>query len=98
MANEKDERPFSELSRAERREQARKMLFGNSSDEYMGNIWGWRFSLFSFVGLLLVGALAFYGAYTGKIDMNQQLRESERSSFQQQPLERPKTGVKDTLN
>lgn len=96
MKEEKDERPFSELSRAERREKARKLLFGGNSNEYMGNIWGWRFSLFSFIGLALVGLLAFYGIYTGKID-TQKLQEEDTSIFQPVTPQRPASGVKDTL-
>jgi hypothetical protein len=97
MEKEEDKRPFIELSRKERREKARKRIFGDYKDEYLGNIWGWKFSKFSFIGLTLVGGLAFYGIYTGKIDL-QKLNEEEPASV----LEHPnpyldKTPVKDTL-
>jgi hypothetical protein len=97
MKEEEDNRPFIELSRKERREKARKKIFGDYKDEYLGNIWGWKFSRFSFVGLVLVGSLASYGIYTGKIDL-QKLDAEEPSSV----LEHPnpyldKTAVKDTL-
>jgi hypothetical protein len=97
MEKEKDKRPFIELSRKERRDKARKMIFGDFKDEYLGNIWGWKFSKFSFIGLALVGVLAFYGISTGKIDL-QKLDNEEPSSV----LENPnpflnKTPVKDTL-
>lgn len=97
MEKEKDKRPFIELSRKERRDKARKMVFGDFKDEYLGNIWGWKFSKFSFIGLALVGSLAFYGISTGKIDL-QKLDREEPSSV----LENPnpflnKTPVKDTL-
>ena len=41
MPQEDDKRTFSELSKKERREKARKLIFGEFKDEYMGNIWGW---------------------------------------------------------
>ncbi|MFT5646536.1 MAG: hypothetical protein ACI976_001218 [Aureispira sp.] len=97
MKKREKERPFIELSRKERREAARKRIFGDYKDEYLGNIWGWKFSRFSFIGLALIGGLAFYGIYTGKIDL-QKLNETEPASV----LENPnpyldKTPVKDTL-
>ena len=64
MAKDDDKRAFIELSKKERRDKARKLVFGDFKDEYMGNIWGWKFSIISFIGLLLVGGLAFYGIYT----------------------------------
>lgn len=97
MEKEDDERPFSELSRAERREKARKLLFGTYKDEYLGNMWGWRFSLFSFIGLVLVGLLALYGVYTGKIDPQKMKEESATSVFESPQIERPQQGVKDSL-
>lgn len=97
MKKEDDERPFSELSRAERRTKARKLLFGTHKDEYLGNIWGWRFSLFSFIGLITVGLLAFYGVYTGKIDPQKMKDESATSVFQTPTIKRPNQVVKDSL-
>jgi hypothetical protein len=97
MKKEEDNRPFIELSRKERRDKARKFIFGDYEDEYLGNIWGWKFSKFSFIGLTLIGGLAFYGISTGKIDLKK-LNETEPSSV----LENPnpyldKSPVKDTL-
>lgn len=97
MKEEKDERPFSELSRAERRAKARKLLFGDQPDGYMGNIWGWRFSLFSFIGLVIVGLLAGYGIYTGKIDMKELEKEGQESLFNAPQPTRPNSIVNDTL-
>lgn len=97
MEKEEDKRPFIELSRKERRDRARKMIFGDYKDEYLGNIWGWKFSKFSFIGLTLVGTLAFYGIYTGKIDL-QKLDNETPSSVLEHPNPYPnKTSVKDTL-
>jgi hypothetical protein len=97
MQKEDDERPFSELSRAERRAKARKLLFGTDKDEYIGNMWGWRFSFFSFIGLVLVGLLAWYGIYTGKIDAEKMKEDSGTSIFQTPEIERPNSAVKDSL-
>jgi hypothetical protein len=79
MNEEDDKRKFIELSRKERRDKARKLIFGDFKDEYMGNIWGWKFSAFSFIGLLLVGCLAFYGVFTGNIDL-QKIEDDSPSS------------------
>ena len=76
----KDDRKFIELSKEERKEKSRKLLFGDYKDEYLGNIWGWKFSMISFIGLLFVGALAFYGIKTGKIDL-EQLDKEQPSIF-----------------
>lgn len=97
MEKEEDKRPFIELSRKERRERARKKIFGDYEDEYLGNIWGWKFSRFSFIGLALVGGLATYGIYTGKIDL-QKLNAEEPSSVLVNPNPHlDKVPVKDTL-
>jgi len=82
MNTDDDKRPFIELTRAERRARARKIVFGNVKDEYLGNMWGWKFSFFSFVGLFLVGSLAIYGVYTGKIDLQKLEDESPSTIFE----------------
>jgi len=71
MRKKKEEEEFINLSRKERLKKAREMIFGEFDGEYMGNIWGWRFTMFSLVGLLLVGSLAVYGVMTGQIDPNE---------------------------
>lgn len=97
MEKEDDERPFSELSRAERRAKARKLLFGTDKDEYLGNIWGWRFSAFSFIGLILVALVTLYGVYTGQIDPQKMKEDSGTSVFVSPKIERPNQAVKDSL-
>lgn len=97
MKKEEDERPFSELSRAERRAKSRKLLFGTTKDEYLGNLWGWRFSAFSFIGLILVGLLALYGVYSGNIDPNRMKEESATPIFANPGTKRPNQVVKDSL-
>lgn len=97
MEKEDDKRPFIELSRKERRDKARKMIFGDFKDEYMGNIWGWKFSGFSLIGLLLVGGLAIYGISTGKIDLEKMDNESPFNGLQNSNPHLKKYPVKDTL-
>ncbi len=98
MDKEDDKREFIELSRKERREKARKMIFGDIKDEYLGNIWGWKFSFFSLIGLLLVGGLALYGIQTGKIDLQKLEEDSPSSVFENANPHLKKEVVKDSLN
>lgn len=97
MPQEDDKRTFSELSKKERREKARKLIFGEFKDEYMGNIWGWKFSMFSLTGLFLVASLAFYGIYTGKIDLQKIEDDSPESVLQNANPHLQKSDVNDTL-
>lgn len=97
MKEEDDKRSFSELSKKERREKARKLVFGDFKDEYMGNIWGWKFSMYSFVGLVLVGSLAFYGIYTGKIDLSKAEEDAANSVLQNTNPYLQKATVNDSL-
>lgn len=97
MKQEEEEKPFIELSRKERRDRARKMIFGEFKDEYMGNIWGWKFSTFSFIGLFLVGSLALYGIYTGKIDLQKLDNDNPTSVLEHANPNAKKEPVKDSL-
>ncbi len=97
MKEEDDKRSFSELSKKERREKARKLVFGEFKDEYMGNIWGWKFSMYSFAGLVLVGSLAFYGIYTGKIDLSKAEEDAANSVLQNTNPYLQKATVNDSL-
>lgn len=75
---------FSNMSRKERREKALDQVFGKDRKEYMGNIWGWKFSIVSLVGLLLVTALMAYGVAIGKIDLQKQQLEAQPSKYIEQ--------------
>ena len=97
MKEEDDKRKFIELSRKERRDKARKLIFGDFKDEYMGNIWGWKFSTFSLIGLLLIGSLAFYGVYTGRIDLQKIDDDSPSSVLENSNPHLIKAVVKDSL-
>ncbi|BDS12918.1 hypothetical protein [Aureispira anguillae] len=97
MEKEDDKKTFIELSRKERRARARKLVFGDFKDEYLGNIWGWKFSFISLIGLILVGGLALYGISTGKIDLNKLDNDSPSSVLQNSNPHLNKAAVKDTL-
>jgi hypothetical protein len=98
MPKEDDKRDFIDLTRKERRDKARKLIFGDFKDEYLGNMWGWKFSFISFIGLLLVGGIALYGIYTGKIDVSNQGNDARSSIFQNTNAHLEKQAVKDSLN
>ncbi len=95
MARKKeDEVEFSKLSKKERRIAAQKLLFGEFEESERGNIWGKKFSLFSLIGLTIVGIVAIFAVQTGKIDP--QNLPADEPSFYQKMLERDQV-VKDTL-
>lgn len=76
--------PYEGMSRKERREAALDQVFGKNRKEYMGNIWGWKFTYFGLVFLLAVFAFAAYGVWTGKIDLKKQQFEATPSKHIQQ--------------
>ncbi len=59
--NEKEER------RAQK-EAMRKQVFGDP-DQYIGNIWGWKFSKISLVIIVAFTMLVAYGHCSGQVDM-----------------------------
>lgn len=97
MKEEEDKRPFSELTKEERRARTRKLVFGEDGDKYMGNIWGTKFSMISLVGLSLVSLLAFYGIYTGKIDLKELEKENASSVLENPNPHLYRKPVKDSL-
>ena len=92
---EKEKIEFSKLSRKERREQAREYLFGEYKPSEGGNIWGKKFTLFSLIGLLVVGFVAIMAVQNGKIDP-QNLPPDEPFFYMQNA--KKNGAVKDTLN
>ncbi len=91
--------PEKPLSRKERKEQALDRMFGKDRKEYIGNMWGWPFSILSLVGLSLVALFMMIGVWTGNIDLTkqQQLETRPGELLKQTRLEKPKVD-KDTLN
>ncbi len=98
MKQDKEKIEFSKLTKKERREYARKMVFGEPSEEYMGNIWGTKFTLFSLVGLLIIGCFAAYAVVTGRFDPDAAEEETPYYFLNKAAEEREKNVVKDTLN
>ena len=85
-----------------KREELYTKIFGVRRGEYLGNIWGWRFSIISLIGLLIVGGIAIFGIATGRIDWEEQIYrkpseelEKQRSSINK--IDSISTNAKDTL-
>ena len=38
------------------------------NEDYIGNIWGWKFSLIGLIFILLTGGIMYYGQTSGKVD------------------------------
>ena len=76
MANQYNKPEEENRTRKERREKAMDQMFGKNRKEYMGNIWGWKFSILSLVGILAVILFATIGVMTGNIDLEQQRLET----------------------
>ncbi|MCP4438977.1 MAG: hypothetical protein GY810_08550 [Aureispira sp.] len=97
MNKKKSQEEQNKISKKERKEKALDEIFGPNRDEYMGNIWGWKFSFISLFGLLLVGGLAIYGKVSGKIDFEEQLMHRPSEQIQKNSPHMNKPVVKDTL-
>lgn len=56
-------------------------LWGDPFDgEYIGNIWGWRFSIISLIIILLMGLLFLYRHYKyGNVDLNQMVPQQQEA-------------------
>lgn len=59
-----------------------------AEEEYLGNIWGWRFSLIGLVLILLMLALMIYRHYTMDIPFGGEETESPEQT--EQPVDSPK--------
>jgi hypothetical protein len=66
------------LKRQEMREKAMDMMFGKNRHVYEGNIWGWKFSIISLIGLLLIVSFAAIGVATGNISLDEQLNNARK--------------------
>ncbi len=95
--NKEEKIAFSKLSKKERRDQARKLLFGDYKESPTGNIWGKKFSLFSLIGLSFIAVLAIVAVQTGRIDPQNLEEDSSYFYLEKAESERQKELVKDTL-
>ena len=80
------------LKRQEMREKAMDMMFGKNRQMYEGNIWGWKFSIISLIGLLLIVSFAAIGVATGNISLDEQLNNARKVQE-----EKNKSSVSDSL-
>lgn len=69
----------SKKRKAEMKEQAMDMMFGKNRHQYEGNIWGWKFSMISLIGLLLVTSLVAIGVATGNISLDEQVQKAKEA-------------------
>lgn len=97
MNKKKSEDEQAKINKKAQKEKALDEIFGPNRDEYLGNIWGWKFSFISLIGLLLVGMLAVYGKMSGKIDFDQQLIHKPSDHIQKNSPHFNKPLVKDSL-
>jgi hypothetical protein len=67
------------LKRQEMREKAMDMMFGKNRHLYAGNIWGWKFSMLSFFGLLIILTFAVIGVVTGNINLEEQYNNAKKA-------------------
>ena len=65
--------------RQEMREKAMDMMFGKNRQQFEGNIWGWKFSMISLIGLLLIVLFAGIGVATGNISLEEQLYNAKKA-------------------
>lgn len=48
---------------------AKKLTEDESNDEYIGNMWGWKFSFFGLFLIVFMSGLMWYGHKSGKVDL-----------------------------
>jgi hypothetical protein len=66
----------AKIKKQENYDAAMDMMFGKNRHQYAGNIWGWKFSLLSLAGLLIIVAFASIGIATGNISLNEQMHKA----------------------
>ena len=67
------------LKRQEMREKAMDMMFGKNRHVYEGNIWGWKFSIISLIGILLVVVFMIIGIVSGNINFDDQFQQAKKA-------------------
>jgi hypothetical protein len=90
MKKREEKIDWSKLSPEERKAKKQELkaaamdqMFGKNRDQYVGNIWGWSFSLFGLAVLILIGGLAVYGIRTGQINVDEQMKKGHKHPFYQ---------------
>ncbi len=57
------------------------MNFKDNNDEYVGNIWGWKFSLFGLALIVFLSGLMIYRHYTLGVPFGEATVESSVESY-----------------
>jgi len=71
--------PEEKLSKEELDKKAMEILFGKNIKSYNGNIWGWKFSMISLIGLILIFSFAIIGVLTGNISFDEQIKNAKEA-------------------
>jgi uncharacterized BrkB/YihY/UPF0761 family membrane protein len=74
-----DPKELARQKRMENQEKAMDMMFGKNRHIYAGNIWGWRFSIISLLGILLVVVFMIIGIMSGNINLNDQVQQAKEA-------------------
>jgi hypothetical protein len=74
-----DPKELARQKRIENQEKAMDMMFGKNRHIYAGNIWGWRFSIISLLGILLVVVFMIIGIMSGNINLNDQVQQAKEA-------------------
>jgi uncharacterized BrkB/YihY/UPF0761 family membrane protein len=74
-----DPKELARQKRKENQEKAMDMMFGKNRHIYAGNIWGWRFSIISLIGIMVVVIFMIIGIVSGKINLNDQVQQAKEA-------------------
>jgi len=75
----------------EMKDQAMDMMFGKDRHQFAGNIWGWKFSMISLIGLLLVASFAAIGVATGNISLDEQVQKAKEAQKEKAKKEKARS-------
>lgn len=74
-----DPKELARQKRKENQEKAMDMMFGKNRHIYAGNIWGWKFSIISLIGILVVVVFMIIGIISGNINLNDQVQQAKEA-------------------
>lgn len=74
-----DPKELARQKRMENQDKAMDMMFGKNRHIYAGNIWGWRFSFISLIGILVVVILMIVGILSGNINFDDQFEQAKEA-------------------
>jgi uncharacterized membrane protein len=79
LKNTENPKEIFKKKRLENQEKAMDMMFGKNRHEYAGNIWGWKFSMISLIGIGVVVIFMIIGILSGKINLNDQVEQAKEA-------------------